>query len=394
MPPTPATEKDAKSTLLDIDQFRDRIDQTEAVCEICQFKAHSIIRHIKTVHGMSVAQYRNKFPKGRYYSVVLGELVRRMDRKSQSSNEFEDHLRNFPMVGEVKSVFASIAVKIKWPATLAEYIPAAIDAFEFEEQDKRIAWALARGKNVFAEGPTGCGKTESFFQVCNRLGVPVRRINMNGDVTVKNFIGSKEAGPNGTYFKEGLLPWCMENGVPIIVDEVDYTPPHIAAILHPVLEKGRRVYIPDAGRDYIAKEGFTVLATANTGGKGDSTGVYTGTEILNTAFLDRFSVKMKKTYLVEATEIRLLQATFPSEALKNIQNMVSFAGLIRSSFMQGKLALTLSTRKLIEYFEAKMDFDAQTALDMTVMDWLDGDDVSLVDGFAQRIQLVGAKKTK
>ena len=134
----------------------------------------------------------------------------------------------------------------------------------------------------------------------------------------------------------------------------------------------------------VAKDGFILICTANTGGKGDSQGVYTGTEILNTAFLDRFGIKMKLEYLPQEEERRMLASRFPAENAKEIETMVRLATEIRSAFERGILAVTLSTRRLIEYFELKTVLGDGEAMRLCLLNWVDKDDEQLVRDVVSR----------
>ena len=177
---------------------------------------------------------------------------------------------------------------------------------------------------------------------------------MNGDVTASHFVGAMRASPEkGTYYYYGVLPRAMKYGATLLVDEVDYTPPHIAAVMNSVLEGKRVLYLEETGETIHAAEGFTVIATGNTGGKGDADGMYTGTEVLNTAFLDRFPIKMRMDYMHHEHEEELLTTRFPTEKASDIKKMVRAANEVREAFKQGQISLTFSTRKLLDYFELK-----------------------------------------
>jgi len=197
-----------------------------------------------------------------------------------------------------------------------------------------------------------------------------------------------KANAEGTYFDYGVLPWCMMHGVPLIIDEVDYMPPQIGATLNSVLDSGT-VFIPDTNETIEATPGFFIIATANTGGKGDKFGAFTGTEVLNTAFLNRFRMKLKCDYLEQEHEVAMLSGRFPNAETSDIKRMVQAAFEIREAFKQGNLGVTFSTRQLIGYFEMRDDLEARDALDLTMLNWLDEDDSQLVIEILKRVQVPG-----
>jgi len=371
---------------LTIDEFRTIVKGTEIGCKLCGHKDHSIVKHVLDRHTLSAGQYKKQFPDARLCSPIVSELLRRMDRKSKKTTALTDFVGAFQLGGDIDLSFKEAMKKLpKVDPANAHLIPKKTEHFRFPQKEtEAILTALILEKNVYVEGPTGCGKTDLLAQVLNRLDRPMKRANMNGEVTRSNFLGGKVANQQrGTYFQYGSLPLAMRGGYPLLVDEVDYTPPHIASVLNPVLEGGRKLYIDEIDEEITAKEGFLVMATANTGGKGDKTGVYTGTEVLNTSFLDRFSVKLKADYLDRATECSMLADRFPKEPTKDIETMVKGAEEIRVAFQQGNLSLTLSTRKLIDYFELKDSLGPQDSLKVSFLNWVDEDDLELVSSQRQ-----------
>lgn len=389
---------------MSLDQFKDRIRDTKVRCAIpgCSFRDHSIVSHLLEVHNLSVGQYKQRM--GDHVTVaspVVLELLKRMERSIQSSEELEQHLTTFVFrEDDVLASFLEVAKNLPpidpaLRAGDASLFPTVDKSFSFTSMAKSIVYGLSCGKNVFIEGPTGCGKTAEVVQVVARMKRAIRRVNMNGDVTTANFLGSMKASPTtGTYFKYGSLPFCMKHGIPMLADEIDYMPPPIAAVLNPVLEGGRQLYIPDTDESITAVTGFTIVATANTGGKGDMNGQYTGTEVLNTAFLDRFPVKELAKYLTPPVEESMLVNRFKNATAAEIKSMVKFANDVRSGFLSGNLSVTLSTRKLIDYFEMRPVFGAEESLNKAIMNWLtDPADYAAVYEIGRKLGLSMTKRS-
>lgn len=273
------------------------------------------------------------------------------------------------------------------PVGSEEYIPSENPRFKFTDNAQSIVFGFVSGKNVFISGPTGCGKTDEAKQVFNRLGYPLRRANMHGDVTYGTFVGTMKANASGTYFDYGLLPKAMKAGYPVLLDEIDFTPANIASILFPVLERDSELFIPETGEHIKAAKGFCVIATGNTGGKGDSDGSFTGTEVLNTAFLDRFPIKLTAKYLPKEVEQGLIEDSSPGINPEFAKRVVALATEIRTAFLAGELAFTWSTRKVLDYVEFLPSMGSNRALDVTLRNWLDADDRPFVDTLLEKVAL-------
>jgi cobaltochelatase CobS len=281
----------------------------------------------------------------------------------------------------------------QWQPLNQGRIPELDPGFYFDPFASRvIRKAITLGRNVYAEGPTGCGKTALFTQICAVLGRGLIRVNPHDGITKESLIGAvtlrQENGASITEFQYGALPTAMHLGLVFLLDEADYLTPNLAAVLNPVTERDGKLYIPETGETITPAPGFCVLATANTGGKGDNVGQYTGTEVLNTAWLDRFPFKLKMDYLPDTKEREMLEKRHPSTSATDIEQMVALAQDIRTAFARGELSVTLSTRKLLDYFE-QLDngFSQSEALRLCLLSWLDDDDEQLVKTQLDRLNI-------
>lgn len=360
---------------IDITEYRRRIDNSKVKCELCDHKAHSLVNHLSEVHKKTANQYRQEFPKALFVSPMVSELLRTVSRKPKKSNHFESFLQIFDKKN-TEDLELKIKASLKPSAPeLADLVPDPMDGFFFQEHEvKALCYGLSSGKNIYIEGPTGSGKTECILQIHAQAGLAIQRVNMNGDVTTANFIGQRQVNAKqGTFFEKGHLPKAMEGGYTLLIDEVDYMPPSIGAVLNSVLENKRSLYIPELDETIVAAEGFQIAATANTGGKGDMTGVYSGTEVLNSAFLDRFTLKLTMNYLPLKAEIEMLTTRFPSQAPIFIEKLVKAANEIRGAFLNGTIPLTISTRKILDILEMIPVLGQQEAMNLGVLNWADSD---------------------
>jgi cobaltochelatase CobS len=368
------------ASFLSLDEFRDKIEESRVTCALCGRREHSLIRHLRDRHNLSLGQYRKQHPQAEVTSRILNELSRQIARTAQTTDDLEAFLPSF-VATNTPSLFDQL--KTQFPACKAEnvhLIPAIIPEFILEQKVARAAaFALLKGKNTYVEGPTGCGKTDAVKQIHAQLGRPMKRVNANGDITAANFVGSKQVDvTTGSFFKHGNLPLAMRGGYTLLIDEIDYMPPNIAAVLNPVLEGARELYLPETNEHIVAAPGFCIFATANTGGKGDSSGVYNGTEVLNTAFLDRFAVKLKMDYLDAPSETEMLLKRFSHQGEAKLHRFVLAAREVREQFKNGVLPVTLSTRKLIELFEMEAALGMKEAVNCAILNWLDEDNIAVV----------------
>lgn len=377
---------------ISIDEFRARVRSFRPKCQLCGHEAHSLVSHLRETHGLSAGQYKKKFPDAELASPIAIELLRNLGKEpSREGVPLASLLPKFlPTAGVTNQLFQDWKARLSWytvPPGSEKYIPKENKNFHFTSNAQLILFGFATGRNVFISGPTGCGKTEEYKQVFNRLGFPLRRANMHGDVTYTTFVGTMKANAQGTYFDYGLLPNAMREGYPVLLDEIDFTPPNIASILFPVLEKDSELFIPETGEHIKPKKGFTILATGNTGGKGDNDGSFTGTEVLNTAFLDRFSLKLNATYLPEAVEEAVISDTHPHLDPNLVKVAVKFAKEIRTAFLGGDLAFTWSTRKILDFVEFLPVMGLEEALKVTLTNWLDKDDLPFVENLVKKVGL-------
>jgi len=375
---------------MELKDFKERLKEAQIHCPLCSFSGHSLIGHLQQKHSLSPGQYKEKYPENRLVSPVLSEMLRKFERRAKSDQPLEEVGKELlPNLGEMWVETLATHVEKKFgavPDNLKHLIPKKDLFYKMPAQGRYMGYAVSLGKNCYVEGPTGCGKSELAMQLMSRLSRPIKRINMHGDVTAANFIGQMRVDKNGTYFFYGSLPNAMKEGYTLLCDEIDFTPPHIAAVLHPVCEGTPTLHIPDTGETILAKKGFQVIGIGNTGGKGDVRGTYTGTEVLNSALLDRFHVKLKMDYLESAEESAMLVQRYPREDLVLIDKMVKLATEVRLAYKQGKLATTFSTRKLVEFFEAKVMLGQKEALDVVLLNWMDEEDEALALQFKSRIQ--------
>jgi MoxR-like ATPase len=150
-----------------------------------------------------------------------------------------------------------------------------------------------------------------------------------------------------TVWQDGPVVKAMESGAILLLDEVDLGS-HKIMCLQPVLE-GKGVFLKKINRWITPKQGFTVMATANTKGKGSDDGRFAGTNILNEAFLDRFDFTYEQEYAPRATEKRILIKKMDAFGKKDedfADCLTRWSETIRKAFYEGAVSEIITTRRL------------------------------------------------
>jgi len=156
---------------------------------------------------------------------------------------------------------------------------------------KVLAATMKQGLPALLIGETGTGKTSLAQDVAQALGRDVARVNLDGGSTVEDLKGcrSLKDGSTGsvTGFDYGVIPKAMGTGAVLVLDEINAALPDTLFLLHPLLERPARFYIPETAEDVSAAAGFAVVATMNPSHE------YAGTKALNAALYSRFATVIR-----------------------------------------------------------------------------------------------------
>jgi MoxR-like ATPase len=233
------------------------------------------------------------------------------------------------------------------PAVDPNYVP-----WGYHSEIKDI---LKRGifAPVFITGLSGNGKTTMVEQVCAQLKRECVRVNFTAQTDEDELIGGFRLINGETKFVPGPVLVAMERGAVLLLDEIDLGC-HLIMCLQSVLE-GKGKYIPKIGKYVRPAPGFTVFATANTKGKGDSEGRFVGTNMMNEAFLERFDFTYEQDYASNTVEKKILTKYAESLGVNDdafIENLISWGDIIRKSFKQQVVTEIITTRRLLHIIKA------------------------------------------
>ncbi len=276
-----------------------------------------------------------------------------------------------------------------------EYVPDLDPDYLFNrEVTLAILAGFKHNRRVMVQGYHGTGKSTHIEQVAARLNWPCVRVNLDSHVSRIDLVG-KDAivlkdGKQVTEFREGILPWALQNNIALCFDEYDAGRPDVMFVIQRVLEVSGKLTLLDQSKVIRPHPAFRLFSTTNTVGLGDTTGLYHGTQQINQGQMDRWSIVCTLNYLPHDNEVGIVlskvKAYQKSDAKKKqINNMVRVADLTRSAFMNGDLSTVMSPRTVMTWAEnAEIFGDIGFAFRMTFLNKCDELERPLVAEFYQR----------
>ena len=241
-----------------------------------------------------------------------------------------------------------------------EFVPEIDKDYKF---DKDTTLAILSGfnfnKRVIVHGYHGTGKSTHITQVAARLNWPCVRVNLDSHISRIDLIG-KDAiiikdGKQVTEFKEGVLPWSIQNPIALVFDEYDAGRPDVMFVIQRVLESEGSFTLLDKNKVINQNKYFRLFATANTIGLGDTSGLYTGTQQINQGQMDRWNIVTTLNYLSLEKEMEIVLAK--NKNLNNtkgkeiVANMIKVASLTRKGFIAGDISTVMSPRTVLHWAE-------------------------------------------
>ncbi len=237
-------------------------------------------------------------------------------------------------------------------------VPEVDSTYKFDaDTTMAILAGFSHNRRVMIQGYHGTGKSTHIEQVAARLNWPTVRVNLDSHISRIDLIG-KDAiklkdGVQVTEFHEGILPWALRNPVAIVFDEYDAGRADVMFVIQRVLEHDGKLTLMDQNEIITPHPMFRLFATANTVGLGDTTGLYHGTQQINQAQMDRWSLVSTLNYLSIDAEAAIVLAKAPhynnEQGRKIIRQMVTVADFTRTAFMNGDLSTVMSPRTVINW---------------------------------------------
>ena len=275
-----------------------------------------------------------------------------------------------------------------------EYVPKIDADYKF---DKDTTLAILAGfsfnKRVLIQGYHGTGKSTHIEQVAARLNWPCVRVNLDSHISRIDLIG-KDAivlkdGKQITEFKEGILPWSIQNPVALVFDEYDAGRPDVMFVIQRILESDGNFTLLDKNKVLEQHDFFRIFATTNTVGLGDTTGLYHGTQQINQGQMDRWNIVSTLNYLPfeKAFEIVLAKNKDLNnkEGKELFSNMIKVADLTRKGFINGDISTVMSPRTVLHWAENTSIFkDQGYAFRITFLNKCDELEKKIISEYYQR----------
>ncbi len=313
---------------------------------------------------------------------------------SQKKNKKIESFSSIPDITiSSKKLFGTITdIKVPAFSHATEFVPDIDPSYQFHNDTTiAILSGFAFNRRVLIQGYHGTGKSTHIEQVAARLKWPLIRLNLDGHISRIDLIGRDAIvvrdGKQVTEFKEGILPYVMQRGIALVLDEYDAGRPDVMFIIQRLLEANGKLTLTDQNRVINPHPAFRIFATANTIGLGDSTGLYHGTQVINQGQLDRWNITALLNYLPEEQEIAIVIAKIPGlkKEQPTIRAMVKLAGLTRQGFMAGDISTVMSPRTVISWAENLQIFsDLEHAFSLSFLNRCDEADKPVIAEYYQR----------
>jgi MoxR-like ATPase len=215
---------------------------------------------------------------------------------------------------------------------------------------------------VFITGLSGNGKTLMVEQVCAELKRECIRVNVSIETDESDLLGGPTLVNGNVVNRDGPVITAMKRGAILLIDEVDRGSNKLMC-LQGILE-GKPYFNKKSGELVQPKNGFNVVATANTKGKGSEEGRYLS-QILDDAFLERFPITVEQEYPDAKTEKKILSPLIDDKDF--VEHLCQWADVVRKSFEQGAVDEIISTRRLVHIAQAfKLFGDKMKAIELCV----------------------------
>jgi len=396
------------------------VSNDKITCKICGAKEHIIKTHLQKDHpDWTVERYQEQFPEAPLMSEFAKDLLKKKQAEKAAAEGgttmamagtaaaaapanvatlipkgtvMKKALHEIFELGKVKAAMSAkgdpIPISVMSAHEHQGMVPPVSDNYVYEiDELKNVILSLELNIPCLVWGHKGAGKSELLEQVAARTNRPMIRVQHTVNTEESHIVGQWTVKAGATEFELGPLPLAMLNGWIYCADEYDFGMPSVLAVYQAVLE-GKSLVIKEAPahlRVIKPHKDFRFVATGNTNGSGDESGLYQGTLIQNSANYDRFGMVINKKYMDKRAESQILQnhcKLVPADADK----MVEFANLVRQSYDAAKISDTISPRTLI--YASKigvMRGSFRQGLQLSFINKLSKIDREVADGLAQRI---------
>lgn len=241
--------------------------------------------------------------------------------------------------------------------TIDQFVPLVLSGYVPFGHFDDVRDIIVSGKffPTYVTGLSGNGKTLMIEQACAKASRECVRVNVTRETDEDDLLGGFRLVNGETVWHDGPVITAMKRGAILLLDEVDLGDSKLMC-LQPVLE-GKPVFLKKTNTLVRPEPGFNIFATANTKGRGSDDGKFIGTNVMNEAFLERFSITFEQEYPPKTAERKILLPFLGKENMSFIDCLIDWANAIRKSFLDGATNEIISTRRLVHIAEAYNIFD-------------------------------------
>ena len=249
---------------------------------------------------------------------------------------------------------------------------------------------------VYITGLSGNGKTTMVEQACAKLNRQYVRVQITPETDEDDLLGGFRLVNGETVFAKGPVVKAMEAGAVLLIDEIDRGSNKIMC-LQGVLE-GKPIMIKKTGEMVTPAQGFNIIATANTKGKGSDDGRFVAASIIDEAFLERFNVTIEQPYPTLATEKRIINKhmeKFDCQDSEFAELLAQWSDTIRKTFEDGGLDELVSTRRLCHIVQTFSIFkDRKKAVELCVNRFDEDTKEAFIDLYTKVDASIGATESE
>ena len=347
------TSKEKKQAFLDacMDKF-DADSNGDHILTIDQLKDVASTFGMKYAPQWIVKNPANKVGKGLFKLPALGEVVSvHASRLVQAAEQYESAPQTQKIENTETKTEAAYVVSSLTGNIVPEKDPNFVTFGDYTSVKSIIA--SKKFYPIFITGLSGNGKTLGVTQACAEKKREMIRVNITIETDEDDLLGGYRLRDGQTVWQNGPVIEAMERGAVLLLDEIDLASNKIMC-LQPILE-GNGVFVKKINKFVKPALGFTVVATANTKGKGSEDGQFIGTNVLNEAFLERFPITFEQKYPSVKIETKIISKMLETENAKDDEyatNLVNWADIIRKTYTEGGVDEIISTRRLVHIAKA------------------------------------------
>ena len=347
------TSKEKKQAFLDacMDKF-DADSNGDHILTIDQLKDVASTFGMKYAPQWIVKNPANKVGKGLFKLPALGEVVSvHASRLVQAAEQYESAPQTQKIENTETKTEAAYVVSSLTGNIVPEKDPNFVTFGDYSSVKSIIA--SKKFYPIFITGLSGNGKTLGVTQACAEKKREMIRVNITIETDEDDLLGGYRLRDGQTVWQNGPVIEAMERGAVLLLDEIDLASNKIMC-LQPILE-GNGVFVKKINKFVKPALGFTVVATANTKGKGSEDGQFIGTNVLNEAFLERFPITFEQKYPSVKIETKIISKMLETENAKDDEyatNLVNWADIIRKTYTEGGVDEIISTRRLVHIAKA------------------------------------------